>query len=154
MSPTDIPEILDKCLALMERQALFQNIRIEKAYGPALPRVVADGSQLQQVFMNIILNAAESMNGQGTLGLRVDLDSGRGELAVEISDTGHGIREEDKARLFEPFFTTKEVGKGTGLGLAISYGIVRKHQGSIEVQSEAGQGAKFTVRLPVNRRTA
>jgi len=154
MSPADIPEILDRCLALMERQALFQNIRIEKSYAPALPRVVADGAQLQQVFMNIILNAAESMNGQGTLGLRVDLDPVRNELAVEISDTGRGIKEEDKARLFEPFFTTKEVGKGTGLGLAISYGIVRKHQGSIEVQSEAGRGATFTVRLPVNRRAA
>ena len=154
MSPTDIPEVLDRCLALMERQALFQNIRIEKNYAAALPRVVADGAQLQQVFMNIILNAAESMNGQGTLGLRVDLDAGRDELTIEISDSGHGIKEEDKARLFEPFFTTKEVGKGTGLGLAISYGIVRKHQGSIEVQSKVGQGAKFTVRLPVNRRTA
>jgi signal transduction histidine kinase len=104
--------------------------------------------------MNIILNAAESMNGQGTLGLRVSLDAARAELAVEISDTGHGIKEEDKARLFEPFFTTKEVGKGTGLGLAISYGIVRKHHGSIEVRSEAGKGAAFTVRLPVNRRQA
>jgi two-component system NtrC family sensor kinase len=154
MSPTDIPEILDRCLALMERQALFQNIRIEKSYAQALPRVVADGSQLQQVFMNIILNAAESMNGQGTLGLRVAHDPGRDELTVEISDSGHGIKEEDKARLFEPFFTTKEVGKGTGLGLAISYGIVRKHQGSIEVHSKVGQGAKFTLRLPVNRRTA
>jgi len=152
MSPTDIPEVLDKSLAFMERQALFQNIRIEKSYAPDLPRVVADGSQLQQVFMNIILNAAESMNGQGTLGLRVSLDAARSELAVEISDTGHGIKEEDKARLFEPFFTTKEVGKGTGLGLAISYGIVRKHHGSIEVRSESGKGATFTVRLPINRR--
>jgi two-component system, NtrC family, sensor kinase len=154
MSPTDIPDVLDRCLALMERQALFQNIRIEKSYAPGLPRVVADGSQLQQVFMNLILNAAEAMNGQGTLGIRVGLDAGRDELTVEISDSGHGIKEEDKARLFEPFFTTKEVGKGTGLGLAISYGIVRKHQGSIEVKSESGRGATFTVRLPINRRAA
>ena len=154
MSLTDIPEILDRSLAFMERQALFQNIRIEKSYAPVLPRVIADGGQLQQVFMNIIINAAESMNGQGTLGLRVGLDAVRDELKVEISDTGHGIKEEDKARLFEPFFTTKEVGKGTGLGLAISYGIVRKHCGSIEVQSEAEKGATFTVRLPVNRRAA
>jgi len=152
MSPTDIPEVLDRCLAFMERQALFQNIRIEKSYAQALPRVVADGAQLQQVFINIILNAAESMNGQGALGLRVDLDPARDELTVEISDSGHGIKEEDKARLFEPFFTTKEVGKGTGLGLAISYGLVRKHQGSIEAHSEVGQGATFTVRLPINRR--
>ena len=152
MAPVDLPEILEKCLAFTERQTLFQNIRIEKSYTAGLPRVVADGAQLQQVFMNLILNAAEAMSGQGTLTLRAALDPERDELAVEISDTGHGIREEDRARLFEPFFTTKEVGKGTGLGLAISYGIVRKNQGSIEVQSEPGRGATFTVRLPLRGR--
>jgi two-component system NtrC family sensor kinase len=149
MAPVDILEVLEQCLALTERQALFQNIRVEKFYAPDLPRLVADGSQLQQVFMNIILNAAEAMNGQGTLTLRVSIDPDRGEIAVEISDTGHGIRDEDKARLFEPFFTTKEVGKGTGLGLATSYGIVQRHKGSIEVQGEVGRGASFTVRLPL-----
>ncbi len=92
------------------------------------------------------------MNGHGVLTLRTSPDPAGEGIAVEVSDTGHGIREEDKARLFEPFFTTKEVGKGTGLGLAISYGIVRKHQGSIEVRSEAGCGAAFTVRLPFQRR--
>jgi signal transduction histidine kinase len=99
--------------------------------------------------MNLILNSAEAMNGQGTLGLRVEVDAGRGELVVDFADTGHGIREEHKARLFEPFFTTKEVGLGTGLGLAISYGIIRKHQGTIDVRSEAGKGTVFTVRLPL-----
>jgi two-component system NtrC family sensor kinase len=151
MVPTDIHELLDKCLALMESHALFQNIHIEKSYVPAFPRIIADSGQLQQVFMNIILNAAEAMNGNGTLTLRTSLDPVRQEAAVEIADTGHGIKEEDKRRLFEPFFTTKEVGKGTGLGLAISYGIVKKHQGTIDVRSEAGQGAAFTVRLPLKR---
>jgi len=153
MAPTDIVDVLEKCLAFTERQALFQNIRVEKDFAPDLPRLVGDASQLQQVFMNLILNAAEAMNGQGTLILRAALDAGRAELVVDIADTGHGIREEDKARLFEPFFTTKEVGKGTGLGLAISYGIVRKHLGSIEVQSEAGRGSVFTIRLPLQGRT-
>jgi two-component system NtrC family sensor kinase len=151
MVPTDIHELLDKCLALMESHALFQNIRIEKSYAPVCPRIIADSGQLQQVFMNIILNAAEAMNGNGTLTLRTSLDPVCQEVAVEIADTGHGIKEEDKRRLFEPFFTTKEVGKGTGLGLAISYGIVKKHQGTIDVRSEAGQGAAFTVRLPLKR---
>ena len=151
MVPTDIHELLDKCLALMESHAFFQNIRIEKSYASVCPRIIADSGQLQQVFMNIILNAAEAMNGNGTLTLRTSLDPARQEAAVEISDTGHGIKEEDKRRLFEPFFTTKEVGKGTGLGLAISYGIVKKHQGTIDVRSEAGQGAAFTVRLPLKR---
>jgi len=149
MAPTDVHEILGRCLALIERQSLFQNIRLEKFYAPSLPRIIADGAQLQQVFMNIIFNAAEAMEGNGTLTLKTRLDPGRKEIAIEFADTGHGVKEEDKKRLFEPFFTTKEVGKGTGLGLAISYGIIQKHGGAIEIRSEAGQGAVFTVRLPL-----
>jgi two-component system NtrC family sensor kinase len=146
--PTDMHELLDRCLAFTEQQALFQNIKVEKDYGPGLPRIVADAGQLQQVFMNIILNAAEAMDGTGILTLRTSYDGSRDEVAVAIADTGHGINEEDKGRLFEPFFTTKDVGKGTGLGLAISYGIIQRHHGTIEVQSEVGQGATFTIRLP------
>jgi two-component system NtrC family sensor kinase len=146
--PTDIHDLLARCLAFTGQQALFQNIRVEKVYPPSFPRIVADAGQLQQVFMNIIFNAAEAMDGNGTLTLRTSYDAARDEVAVAISDTGHGIKEEDKKRLFEPFFTTKDVGKGTGLGLAISYGIIQKHHGTIEVQSEAGRGATFTIRLP------
>jgi signal transduction histidine kinase len=135
-------------LAFTERQALFQNIRVETVYAPGLPKIVADSGQLQQVFMNVIFNAAEAMDGTGTLTLRTSFDPARDEVSVAIADTGHGIKEEDKERLFEPFFTTKDVGKGTGLGLAISYGILQKHHGTIEVQSEAGRGATFTIRLP------
>ena len=148
-APIDVHEILERCLTLIERQSLFQNIRLEKYFAPSLPRIIADGAQLQQVFMNIIFNAAEAMEGNGTLTLKTRPDPGRRELAIEFADTGHGVKDEDKKRLFEPFFTTKEVGKGTGLGLAISYGIVQKHGGAIEIRSEAGQGAAFTVRLPL-----
>jgi two-component system NtrC family sensor kinase len=151
-APVDVPTILDSCLAFAGHQALFQNIQVETSYAPDVPRIVADAGQLQQVFMNLILNAAEAMDGRGTLSLRVAADPGRDELVVDIADTGHGIREEDRARLFEPFFTTKEVGKGTGLGLAISYGIVRKHLGTIEVSSAPDRGAVFTVRLPLPRK--
>jgi len=150
--PTDIHDLLDRCLAFTERQALFQNIRVEKVYPPSLPRIVVDAGQLEQVFLNIIFNAAEAMDGTGTLTLRTTYDSARDEVAVAIADTGHGFKEEDKKRLFEPFFTTKDVGKGTGLGLAISYGIIQRHHGTIEVHSEAGRGATFTIRLP--RRTS
>jgi two-component system NtrC family sensor kinase len=146
--PTDVHDLLNRCLAFTERQALFQNIRVEKVYAPGLPKIVADSGQLQQVFMNVIFNAAEAMDGTGTLTLRTSFDPARDEVSVAIADTGHGIKEEDKERLFEPFFTTKDVGKGTGLGLAISYGILQKHHGTIEVQSEAGRGATFTIRLP------
>ena len=151
---TDIHDVLERCLALMERQALFQNIHIDTSYMPSLPRIIADGAQLQQVFMNIILNAAEAMDGNGTMTLKTWLDPDRKEIAIEFTDTGHGIKDEDKKRLFEPFFTTKEVGKGTGLGLAISYGIIQKHQGDIEIRSEAGRGAAFTVRLPIKENSA
>jgi len=154
MTLTAINEIVDKSLALIERQALFQNITIKKIYSPSLPRIVADGAQLQQVFMNIIVNAAEAMDGKGTLTIRTSLDGSANYINIDITDTGHGIKEEDKKRLFEPFFSTKEVGKGTGLGLAISYGIVQKHQGSIEVQSQFGKGSTFTVKLPVKRETS
>ena len=150
MAPTDLNEVINKALALFERQALFQNIKIEKDFSD-LPRLVADGFQLQQVFANIIINAAEAMDGNGVLTIKTHLDARTDSLRIEFRDTGHGIREEDLPRLFEPFFTTKEVGKGTGLGLAISYGLVQKHNGSIEVKSQVGQGSTFTVVLPLNR---
>jgi two-component system, NtrC family, sensor kinase len=150
MAPTDINDVVDKALFIFERQALFQNIKLNKEYSD-LPRIVSDGAQLQQVFTNIIANAAEAMDGNGVLTIKTSLDAKNECLKIEFTDTGHGIREEDKARLFEPFFTTKEVGKGTGLGLAISYGIVQKHQGLIEFKSEVGKGSTFTVILPLKR---
>lgn len=150
MALTDINDVINKALALFERQALFQNIKINRDYSD-LPRIVSDGAQLQQVFTNIIVNAAEAMDGNGMLTIKTWLDAKDECLKIEFTDTGHGIREEDKERLFEPFFTTKEVGKGTGLGLAISYSIVQKHQGSIKVRSELGQGSTFTVILPLKR---
>jgi two-component system NtrC family sensor kinase len=153
MSPIDINHIVEQSLYIIEGQSLFQNIRIEKDFTPDLPRIVGDGAQLQQVFMNIILNAAEAMDSDGTLSLRTELGSSGRFINIHFSDTGHGIAEEDIKRLFEPFFTTKEVGKGTGLGLAISYSIIRKHQGTIEVTSAAGPGATFVVKLPIERKT-
>jgi len=151
MALTDINETLNKALSILERQALFQNIAVKKDYTPSLPKIIADGSQLQQVFMNIIINGAEAMEGRGTLTLKTRVDKPKDFIDVEITDTGHGIKEEDKKRLFEPFFTTKEVGKGTGLGLATSYGIIQKHRGSIEVQSQVEKGSAFTVKLPFKR---
>jgi len=149
MSLVNINEIVERSLSIMERQALFQNIKIKKSYVSNLPKIVADSAQLQQVFVNIIVNAAEAMNGNGVLTLSTSLNGDGTFIEIKFSDTGHGIKEEDQKRLFEPFFTTKEVGKGTGLGLAISYSIIQKHQGTIEVKSEVGKGSTFNVRLPV-----
>jgi len=148
---TDINEILENSLSIMERQVLFQNINLKKEYSTDLPKIVADSAQLQQVFMNIIINAAEAMDGDGTLSIRTFLGGDGKSIQIEFTDTGHGIKEEDKKRLFEPFFSTKEVGKGTGLGLAISYSIIQKHEGEIKVSSQEGKGSTFTVVIPVKR---
>ncbi len=144
----NINEVVDSALAIIQRQAFFQNIDVKKLYAAALPKVVADSAQLQQVFMNIIINAAEAMDGAGVLTISTSLDEGGSSVNVKFADTGHGIREEDKQRIFEPFFTTKEVGKGTGLGLSICYSIIQKHRGAINVESEIGEGSTFTIRLP------
>lgn len=149
VTSADMNELLDKSLSLVESQSLFQNIQVKKRYSTNLPLIVADSSQLQQVFMNIILNAADAMKGEGCLTLQTSLDADGEDLIIDFIDTGPGIREEDKKKIFDPFFTTKEVGQGTGLGLSISYSIIRKHQGTIEVHSTFGKGATFTIKFPV-----
>jgi two-component system NtrC family sensor kinase len=151
MSPVDMNQVVDRSLDFFSTQALFQNIEIRKAYAADLPRIIADGGQLQQVFMNIIINAAEAMQGSGILTLRTSLSDDGETIHIDFADTGPGIQAEDEKRLFEPFFTTKEVGKGTGLGLAISYSIIQKHKGTITVKSRLGRGSTFTVKLPVKR---
>ena len=148
MTDLDIHDILNKSLSIIEGHVLFQNIRIKKLYGQDLSSVVADSAQLQQVFMNIIINGAEAMDGNGTLQIQTSVDKNNKMLIISFKDSGHGIQEKNLKRLFEPFFTTKEVGKGTGLGLAISYGIIRKHQGTIEATSREGKGSEFIVKLP------
>jgi two-component system NtrC family sensor kinase len=99
--------------------------------------------------MNMIINAAEAMDGNGRLVVATTSDLAGNCVDVRFVDTGQGIREEDMERLFDPFFTTKEVGHGTGLGLAISYGIVKEHRGTILVTSEVGEGTTFIIRLPM-----
>jgi two-component system NtrC family sensor kinase len=145
--PSDLNQILEECVSLVENQALFHNIQIERRLSQ-LPQIVVDPSQVQQVFMNMILNAAEAMNGGGRLTLATRCDPTGRFVEVEFTDTGHGISPENLERIFDPFFTTKEVGHGTGLGLAISYGIIREHKGSISVESEVGKGTTFVVQLP------
>jgi signal transduction histidine kinase len=100
--------------------------------------------------MNIIVNAAEAMNGSGTLTIATSVFPSRKSISVEFTDTGEGIPEENLTRIFDPFFTTKDIGKGTGLGLATSYGIIESHGGKITVRSKVGQGSTFTIELPVH----
>lgn len=144
----NVNDVVEKAVSLLENQALFHNIEIVKRLRPDLPPVCADGSQMQQVFVNIVMNAAEAMEGHGVLTISTNLAALNNRVEVSFADTGHGICEEDLRQLFEPFFTTKEVGRGTGLGLSISHGIIERHGGTIEVISRIGEGSTFVVSLP------
>ena len=150
--PAHVNALLGECLSLVENQAIFQNIEIVQRLGADVPEVVIDPSLMQQVFMNLIFNAAEAMDGGGRLTLTTRFDAAEGMVEAEFTDTGHGVTDEDLDRIFEPFFTTKPEGKGTGLGLAICFGIVKEHHGAISVESEVGKGTTFTVRLPRHER--
>jgi len=114
-----------------------------------LPDVLCDFKQIQQVLLNLLSNASESMWQGGTLTLTARRFHKGGFLEVLVSDTGCGIPEKEIENIFEPFFTTKEEGKGVGLGLSVAYGIMTRHNGSIEVESELGKGSTFKVMLPV-----
>jgi signal transduction histidine kinase len=123
-----------------------ERIRIEKDFRE-VPAALADTSQLQQVFLNLFLNAIEAMPEGGTLGVRTCPEEENRSIRIEVSDTGKGIREDLLDRVFQPFFTTKP--KGTGLGLAISRQLIEQHEGTIEVSANPGGGTRFTIRIPV-----
>lgn len=147
--PTDINRAIQDGLFFLVNQALFHNIQIVKELDPSLPLVQGNAGQLKQVFMNIIVNAAEAMHSSGTLTIRTSSSPDKKTIFIEFTDTGEGIPEENLSRIFDPFFTTKDVGKGTGLGLATSFGIIEQHGGSIHVKSKVGQGSTFVIELPV-----
>ncbi len=145
----DINILLEESHSFLENQALMHNIEVIMDLDSDLPSIVIDPSQVQRVFINMIVNAAEAMNGNGRLIMTTRRDTNRGCIEVTFTDTGMGISEENLEKIFDPFFTTKETGHGVGLGLAISYGIIKEHGGSISVESEVGKGTTFTIRLPV-----
>jgi two-component system, NtrC family, sensor kinase len=149
-SLTEVNSVVDKTLLLLENQPSFQNIHTVRNFAPSLHSVLIDAGQLQQVIMNIVINAADAMEENGTLTIETSKDPKTSEILVRISDTGKGIPEDILPLIFEPFFTTKKVGKGTGLGLSIVHGIVTRAGGKIEVSSSP-KGATFTVRLPISQ---
>lgn len=148
MQPHDVNEAISRTLFLLENQSLFHNIEIEKQFGDNLPPVQADIQQLNHLFMNIILNAAQAMEGHGRLTLSTSRASNKQDICIEISDSGPGIPPDILPRIFEPFFTTKEEGKGTGLGLSLAYGIVENHRGQITARNKPDGGAVFTITFP------
>ena len=142
----NIHEVIQQTLRLLGNRDAFQNIAIVEDFADDLPAVSGDQNQLQQVFVNLSLNACEAMPNGGTLLVSTSLDHGR--VVVKVTDTGCGIKREHLDQILEPFFTTKPVGKGTGLGLSVSYGIVQQHGGTLEVESTEGRGSTFTISLP------
>jgi signal transduction histidine kinase len=149
MEPTDTNRAIRDVLFFLENQALFHNIQIIKKLDPSLLAVYGNAGQLKQVFMNIIVNAAEAMHGNGVLTIVTRPSFDRKTILIDFTDTGEGIPEGNLTHIFDPFFTTKEVGKGTGLGLATSYGIIESHEGKIHVRSKVGEGTTFTIELPL-----
>jgi signal transduction histidine kinase len=137
---------LDSTLNIIFNELKY-HCAIHKHYGD-IPQILCMPSQLNQVFMNLLINAAQAIETKGDIHIRTGCDER--EIWVEFSDNGKGIAPENLTRLFEPFFTTKPVGKGTGLGLSISQNIVRKHDGRIEVSSKPGEGSTFRVWLPIS----
>jgi signal transduction histidine kinase/DNA-binding response OmpR family regulator len=147
LRPVDLNAVVRQVLALLRPSC--GRVTVQEEFAPGLPPVEADAARLKQVFVNIVQNALHAMPGGGRLLVRTDHD---GEaVTVTFADTGVGIPPENLRRIFDPFFTTKPDSKGTGLGLSVSLHIVRQHGGAIEVESEPGRGATFTVRLPVRR---
>ena len=142
-----ITEVIDAALRLAEFDSTFQRLTITKNHGEDLPSILADADQLQQVFLNIFLNARDAMPAGGELGISTKTHNN--EIHVEISDTGVGVESQNAKQVFDPFFTTKPAGKGTGLGLAVCYGIVTAHGGRLELRQNASNGATFIVTLPV-----
>lgn len=161
VSSVDINNVLDDSLKMSAYSRKFTGISVKKQYGN-IPSISGNAGQLQQIFINLITNAVDAMDENGTLSLLTGIsaasvsknvsfrqkDAGN-ELFAEISDTGYGIKEEDLSNIFNPLFTTKEAGSGTGLGLSIAYNLVSKYNGRIEVKSTPGKGTTFRVSLPL-----
>jgi len=148
-APTDINRVIERVLVLTNHLFAPNRIVLETALGHALPHLMIDRHMIEQVLMNLILNAVQAMKDGGVLSIRTAVEEGM--CLVTIRDTGSGIPASVLPKIFDPFFTTKNEGEGTGLGLSVSLGIVERHGGRILVESEVGKGTIFTLCLPVSR---
>jgi two-component system NtrC family sensor kinase len=145
----DINEIILRCIDLISHQAIFHNIEVKTKLNTELPQIMGDPGQLQQVLTNLLLNAADAMQGQGKITVTSRPNPSHDGIILTLTDTGPGIPPDIQDKIFEPFFTTKAPGKGTGLGLSIVYGVIQRHGGAIELDSAPGGGTTFTIRLPL-----
>jgi PAS domain S-box-containing protein len=148
----NVADIIDKTLSLIAHDLEMKGIQLEKNIEPTLPDVQCDFQQIQQALLNLMYNASDAMVEGGNLTVAANRKAGAEKfLDVLVSDTGCGIIEEDKEKIFDPFFTTKKEGKNVGLGLSVVYGIVTRHNGKIDVESEPGKGSTFKISLPCGR---
>lgn len=150
VSLLNLNDVLENAMFLVSTHSATKSLSITKEFHPDLPSVLANENQLLQVFVNLIQNAAQAMGKSGTLILKTE-PCGSEKVRASVSDTGAGIEQEALQRIFEPFYTTKAPGEGTGLGLSVTYGIVERHKGTIEAESEPGKGTTFVVTLPTER---
>lgn len=149
ITDVDLPHEIDMTLNILHNK-LKNKAEIHKEYIENVPKIEAFGGQLNQVFMNILDNAAGAIENTGDIWIRINTDEEHKNLILEIEDNGSGMDEETARKVFNPFFTTKPVGQGTGLGMSITYKIIKNHQGDIRVESQKGVGTKFIIRLPIN----
>jgi len=145
--PTDLNELIRGTASLLTHKLTDADVALELSLDPDLPVLPCDPQRMRQVVTNLVLNAADAIDGGGTVGIRTAHAPGKPNVELVVSDDGQGIPEDNLPNIFDPFFTTKVEGKGVGLGLAVVYGIVEAHGGSIEVESREGEGTRFTVTL-------
>lgn len=149
MEKVNLNDVIESTLSFSAYQLTERNITIIKDFSDSLPEIRGDKGQLQQVVLNLIINARDAMSGGGTLRIRTGSSGDNEKVLMEFADTGSGIAEENLDKIFDPFFTTKKTGEGIGLGLSVSYGIVEYHKGEIAVASKPGEGTIFSVTFPV-----
>jgi len=152
--PADVNRIVAMTLSLVEHKMKLTNVAVETTLCESLPPAHCDPSQIQQVVLNLVLNAAEATQSRAERRVAVSTSTSGGMVLIRVSDNGEGIPPENQAKIFDPFFTTKPEGKGVGLGLAVSYGIIEAHGGDIEVKSTVGEGTTFLVSLPLEPHAA
>jgi len=145
--PVGLNKVVRETLTLVEHQFAKSSIKVEVDLDEGIPLIKGSPGKLQQVFLNLFLNARDAMESGGSLA--IETNRANGAVRVSVRDTGSGIAQENLARIFDPFFTTKGIRKGTGLGLSVSYGIIREHGGDIAVQSQPGKGTQFVLTFPV-----
>jgi len=143
---SNINDIIEKALSMLTNEFQLHHIQVEKRLAKEMEDTLLDEKQMQQVLINLLLNAMQAIGEKGVITISSDVDNRKKCVRVEIADTGCGIPEDQVSKVFEPFFSTKS--NGTGLGLSVSYGIVQKHKGSIRVLSRVGEGTHFILELP------